>query len=287
MTVATLLNGSCFYSSYFRLAHVFKSLPNLQIFPEILQKSLKNEINWIQQFKEGICIRLNSPNMDNDAILLANSTKKVFDELFEKSFQDYIRNMIKNERVYSLEGDLSDDIYSSKSDIDWIEAFTKKLPELCDKNGINSASYQYDEVFNTLQNKYDENDMLIFIKDKFANMNDIKEKVFNYFIIGLNKKICVKLNSYATQIEIDIIKGFLNAKADLINNNAQNLNEIFIPFVTGHPVFSDSTNIRELDANVNELQFIFYYTGGTGIGGENHYEGMFSVQALKNRLENI
>ena len=278
-TVPTLRDGNCFYSSYFRLAHIFKSDANLNIFPECRQYKM-NEENWIQCFKNNLFTILSPPPPGNGAPMriplyedeLKAAAKPIFDILFEQALNDYVRNKINKGNDYLLNTSLGIGIYGD-ADRGWIDVFTQKMPQQLDiiRENLVFEHELYANLFNDI-NK-DEvaltDNINIFLSsiEEGSAFYYLKNKIYYLFTSALKEKN--KTKNYATQIEVSIIKNFI----DILFTN----DKAIIP-IKKDITFMNITRDKELVDNEEQIQFIFYLTGLPG--AEGHYEGMYSELAL-------
>ena len=264
--VETKNNGDCFYSAYYRLSRIFNSDANLTIFPEC-SDVMRNEQQWIDSFKQGICTRL---LIANDP-LLKQSVNSVFNTLFDINFSECINspNIKKRDRLYETFLKSSDD-YDETLDKLWIHPFTETLPYYLNnpvisvKYGINILKGRL-ATLNKGSRKYEQ------AITQFSNDNKqfqpIKNKIKELFIKGLNKKNCEHKHAYATNIEVGIIIKYINLM------HAENDDIIRI----SEKIFQSNTLSYIFADEVNKKQFIFYKTS-------KHYEGMYSQAALTSYL---
>jgi hypothetical protein len=274
-SVATLIDGNCFYSAYYRLAHIFKSNANLTIFKECSNK-IVDEQGWIECFKQGFC---NGIATEEDPIL-TNIVDNIFDNIFDNSFKSYITSdetALTGKRVTYFDNLVTS--YGSMEQL-WIKAFTEKLHEQLDNFNHDLLMLNgYEDLLNSDDSMVDANLDIFYLNSSFFNEN-IKSVVKSAFIEGLNDKNCASNNQWVTQLEIDIITNYINARAKTDKN--------IIP-IASPPIISDSNKAQLLNKNKDKLQFMFYYTsqGGNAQGIENHYEGLFSQSALDAHFKRI
>ena len=301
-TVETLSDGNCFYSAYFRLAHIFKSDANLNIFNDCQLATIKmDEHRWIQCFKQNM-FPSTLPETDTELI---SAFDEVFDLLFQQSLESYLtykyslefynsqsvdvrRNFEKPQLINILQEQKQKGDFGV-SDMNWIDPLTTMLNkemELLISINKNKINKFFEEViiptpFSNDPSKYNLNlDMEKFKKgllqlSTFNPFMRLKNNIKIAFIKGLHVKnnvlkdnISQENTQYATSIEIAIIKNY-------IDNIKITKNTDIISFIT-----ISSHNTQELNKNKSDPLFIFYFTSLSGKGNQNHYKGMYSQEAL-------
>jgi hypothetical protein len=303
-TVETLSDGNCFYSAYFRLAHIFKSDANLNIFNDCQLATIKmDEHRWIQCFKQNM-FPSTLPETDTELI---SAFDEVFDLLFQQSLESYLtykyslefynsqpenvrKNFQKPQLIYLLQQQKQNGDFGV-SDMNWIDPLTTMLNHHMEilinindnKKKINPF---FEEViiptpFSNDPSKYNLNLDMDKFKEGLSQLSTftpfmrLKNNIKIAFIkglhvknIGLKDKISQENTQYATSIEISIIKNY-------IDNIKIRKNPDIISFIT---ISSDNTN--KLNENKSNPLFIFYFTSLSGKGNQNHYKGLYSKEAL-------